>query len=71
MCEVCTNGQKLGDEFHYIFECPTFSVDRRKYIPATFRRPNMINFNNLFTSDNRLTLLKLAIFVKKIMKTIR
>jgi len=71
VCEVCTNSQKLGDEFHYIFECPTFSVDRRKYIPATFRRPNMINFNNLFTSDNRLTLLKLAIFVKKIMKTIK
>ena len=71
VCEVCTNSQKLGDAFHYIFECPTFSVDRRKYIPATFRRPNMINFNNLFTSDNRLTLLKLAIFVKKIMKTIK
>ena len=36
MCKVCTGSQKLGDEFHYIFECPTFSVDRRKYIPATF-----------------------------------
>ena len=47
-----------------------FSVDRRKYIPASFRRLNMINFNKLSTSDNRLTLLKLAIFVNKIMKTI-
>ena len=65
LIEVCTNSQKLGDEFHYIFECPTFSVDRRKYIPATFRRPTMINFNNLFTSDNRLTLLKLAIFCQE------
>ena len=56
MCEVCTDNQKLGDEFHYIFECPTFSVDRRKYIPATFRRPNMISTNCLHLTIDTLCL---------------
>jgi len=26
--EICTDSQKLGDEFYCIFKCPTFSVDR-------------------------------------------
>ena len=68
ICGFCNNNS-LGDEFHYIFECSHFNVDRRKYIPAHFRRANMFNFERLFASNDNGTLLKLAIFVQKIIAT--
>ena len=65
-CSLCNNNS-LGDEFHYIFECPHFMAERKKYIPMNLRRANMLNLERLFSSEDRTTLVKLAVFVQKIM----
>ena len=66
LCHFC-NSNSLGDEFHYIFECNKFCNERRRYIPRQYLRPNTYNLEHIFQSDNRDVLLKLAIFVEKIM----
>ena len=39
-CELCFLN-KLGDEFHYLFECSYFEDQRRMYIPRVLsRHPN-------------------------------
>ena len=63
---IC-NSNSLGDEFHYIFECSKFSAERKRYIPRQNLRPNTYNLQHIFQSDDKDVLLKLAIFVGKIM----
>ena len=44
VCELC-NSAKLGDEYHYIFECTYLRTERHKFIPKKFRkRPNVHMF---------------------------
>lgn len=39
-CNTCQN--KIGDEFHYLFECPQFDDKRKHFLkPVYNRRPNM------------------------------
>ena len=35
ICNLC-NGRNLGDEFHYLFECPSLSNERKKYFEPHF-----------------------------------
>ncbi len=43
-CIKC-NMNTIGDEFHYLLECPSLEIDRKRLIkPYYFRRPNIIKF---------------------------
>jgi hypothetical protein len=70
-CRLCTINT-LGDEYHYLLECPFFSNKRSKYIPGKFsNRPNMIKFKELLTASRGATLEKLGYFVKHIIEHFR
>ena len=69
ICHLCPT-HALGDEFHYIFECSHFRIDRNKFVPLFLRRPNTINLQQLFQSNDTNILLKLSIFVRKIMQDV-
>ena len=56
------NLQSLGDEFHYLFVCPTFRSDRILFIDKYFiERPNTQKMDQLFNSNNVQTLLNVFI----------
>ena len=68
ICTLC-NLNKIGDEFHYLFECPKLESNRKKYIKAYYRiRPNTFKMCQLFNSESSKELLNLAKFAKEIMK---
>ena len=63
LCFVCN---KLEDEYHFVLECPVYNDLRCKYIKRNFwRRPNMLKFIDLLTSDNKSDIKKLACYVQK------
>ena len=67
-CTLC-NLKVTGDEYHYILICPYFRLNRELYIkPYYYRRPSMMQFEQLFSSKNKRTLSKLAKFITLIMK---
>ena len=52
ICNLC-NGRNLGDEFHYLFECPSLSNERKKYLESHFiNRPNILKLCNLMNSKS-------------------
>ena len=66
-CTLCD--QDIGDEYHYLFICPYFANDRKEYLKSYYyKRPNILKFNELMSSRNRQTLIKLSKFVDIIMK---
>ena len=68
LCPLCTNHQ-VGDEFHYLFECPSMSNDRDKYLTAQFgHRPNALTIASLFNTQKYSEMVNLAKFCKCIMK---
>ncbi len=71
ICNLCRHNTLLGDEYHYIFQCPFFNEDRSKYLSQEFVIPTVFNFENLFQNTDRHILLNLAIFAKKNMETFR
>jgi hypothetical protein len=57
--------RKLGDEYHYIFECSKFTNGRKLYIDFVRRnRPNVIKYNNLMSSNSIYTLSKLCKLIR-------
>lgn len=69
-CNSCRN--KIGDEFHYLFECEQFSNDRRQFIkPYFYRRSNMFKLEKLMCTGNKSEFLKLCKFIKVILRTVR
>ena len=63
LCFLCNT---LEDEFHFILECPVYSDFRSQYIKKKFwKRPNMLKFIELMTSENQAVLQKLACYVHK------
>ena len=61
LCTKCNID--IGDEFHFLFNCPYFNDDRKRLLPSYFqRRPNAIKFEELFQMS-RPKLLKLTHFV--------
>ena len=55
-CNLC-NLHSLGDEFHYLFECPFFANDRNLFLKRYFiRRPNTFNMDQLFNSTHIKTI---------------
>ena len=67
-CLLC-NKNDLGDEFHYIFECPYFKITRKQCLGTYFRkRVNVCKFKDSFQNKNQITLRKLCKFINVINK---
>ena len=68
ICTQCNTGD-IGDEFHYLFNCPQFNQARRSYLKNYFcHHPNALKFNSLMNKTNYQALRKLAIFCNVIQK---
>ena len=67
-CNLCEKND-IGENFHYLFVCSHFNSDRKQFLkPYFYKRPNMIKFKELLTTENGKLLIKLSDFVKIIMK---
>ena len=67
-CNLCTK-QDIGDEFHYLFICNYFQAERKQFLKSYFyKRPNVIKFKELFSTDNVKDLIQLSKFVDIIIK---
>ena len=52
---------ETGDEFHYILQCPSFHLQRQRYLENYYIiNPNREKFSQLFQNENFSTLRKLA-----------
>ena len=70
-CTLCTMGV-VGDEFHYILQCPFFQVQRQGYLENHFlTNPNRETFSELFQTENFSTLRKLSKFIVSINGSLR
>ena len=66
LCSFCG---VLEDECHFVMECPVYAEERSKLIKRYFwRRPNMMKFVELMTSENKSIVQSLACFVEKAFK---
>ena len=66
---LCTFCGVLEDEFHFILECPAYMEERSRFIKKCFcKRPNMIKFIALMTSENKAITQNLACYVEKAFK---
>jgi hypothetical protein len=56
------NKNELGDEFHYILDCPFFEQYRNIYIPKYYySRPNVLKYKLLLSSKKKSELIKLIV----------
>lgn len=71
-CPFCNGhefGFYIGNEFHFLFECSTFTQERETFLKRYFYiRPNVVKIKQLFNSQNIKTLINLAKFASCIMK---
>ena len=68
MCSMC-NRNEIGDEYHYILQCPIFQSHRRKFINNYYvRNPSMNKFSQLLQSENIRIQTNLAKLIKEIRK---
>ena len=69
-CHLCDK-DLLGDEFHYLFDCMFFNNERKIYLKRFYWvHPNAVKFKEIMCSSDKTSLLKLAIFCKKIMSAL-
>jgi hypothetical protein len=62
----------IGDEFHYVLQCPSLHDDRRRLLDSTYlTRVNVLKFANLFQSRNKIKLRHLCKFIKIIFSKTR
>ena len=67
-CVLCEKND-IGDEFHYLFVCYHFKSERKNFLmPYFYKRPNIIKFKELLSTENENLLIKLSCFIKIIMK---
>ena len=63
-CTLCNNSD-VQDEFHITLCCAKFNSLRDKYIkPYYYRRPSMLKFVELMSTENRRDLHRLMVFLK-------
>ena len=63
VCNFC-QGRKLGEEFHYLFECTEFIHDRARLIPQKYIcSPNTVKYCALMCSNSVVELSKLSKFI--------
>ena len=62
-CNICDKNE-IGDEFHYVLQCPSLHDDRRRLLDSTYlTRVNVLKFANLFQSRNKIKLRHLCKFI--------
>ena len=67
MCTLC-NTADIGDEYHYVLECPAIKKERKMYIkPYYFENANVLKFNQLFNVKSKKQLCNLSKFLRHIM----
>ncbi len=50
ICNIC-NHERLGDEYHYIFECSTLDEQRKRFLPNYYlRNQNTLKFSTLMST---------------------
>ena len=65
LCDKCELGY-VGDEFHFLFECPELHDLRTELIPRfCHNNPNMLKLESLMTCVNIFMLNKLAKFISR------
>ena len=70
-CNICDKNE-IGDEFHYVLQCPSLHDDRRRLLDSTYlTRVNVLKFANLFQSRNKIKLRHLCKFIKIIFSKTR
>ena len=70
ICPLCFHD--VGDEFHYLFVCPALHQYRKIYLERYFyHRPNAIKYQELFSSNYKIQLVKLTKFIKIIIYVFR
>ena len=71
VCTKCTMNV-VGDEYHYILQCPFFQYNREQYLDNYYYiNPNMEKFCNLLQTKNVNALRKLAKLITAITRTFR
>ena len=71
LCEIC-DMNVIGDEYHYILECPVFQEHRNNYLDDFYvRNPNREKFTLLFLNDNKQILCRLSKLCCEINKKFR
>ena len=67
-CSLCSS---IGDEYHYVMECPQFKEQRKKLLsPEFIKKPSYANFIKLFNCDNPSVLKKLSHFISIIFRNL-
>ena len=70
ICPKCRT--EIGDKFHYIFSCPSFTTERQKFIPHRFRnRSNIYKYKDLLNHSNTKVLNNLCRFIKLILAKVK
>ena len=73
-CTLCTMVEKLGDEFHLLFECnyPQIALLRDKYIPTSYsNQPSMQKCIDLISNESLQVVRNLALFLRNSLKLLR
>ena len=66
---LCSYCNELVDEFHYLFSCNHFEVERKQYLKRYYYvRPNIIKFEKLMNTKTIFVLKKLCRFINVITK---
>ena len=69
VCIKCTRSA-IGDEFHYIFDCPFFEDQKNTYLPKYCQNnPSAPKFKSIMNDVNKLR--KLANFIKIILENVK
>ena len=72
LCDLNDHFNKIGDEFHYLFNCPFFKDDRVRYLKRYFyTSPNMYKMTQLFNYVSHKEMLELAKFICIILNQFR
>ena len=62
-CNLCEKSD-IGEEFHYLFVCNHFKLERKHFLRLYFyKSPNIIKFKELLSTKNINFLIKLSSFV--------
>ena len=73
VCVKCTQSE-IGDEFHYIFNCPFFADQRRTYLPKSYTPfGTQIQTHNEWLQNYKMItkLRSLANFIKIILESVK
>lgn len=63
LCHLC-NCNKLGDEYHYMFEYTAFTEQRKKFVPNYYvKNHNVYKYSELMSSNRKSLLRNLCRFI--------